>query len=60
MQGKIICSWCKKDMGEKEVAGGFISHGLCLDCARVENIKLDFDELDVTLDRCISLAGVMK
>lgn len=30
---KIICSWCKKDLGEKEPLGdSTISHGICDDC----------------------------
>jgi len=32
---KIICSWCKKDMGEKDGEGETgISHGMCDACMK--------------------------
>jgi len=32
---KIVCSWCKKDMGEKDGQGETgISHGMCEDCMK--------------------------
>lgn len=32
---KLICGWCQKELGEKEVEGtGGESHGICDDCLR--------------------------
>lgn len=31
---KIICAWCKKDMGEKAPEHAGISHGICAECAK--------------------------
>lgn len=32
---KVICAWCRKDMGEKEpLEEKIISHGMCEDCRR--------------------------
>jgi hypothetical protein len=31
-RGKVICSWCGADLGEKERIEG-ISHGICPACA---------------------------
>ena len=39
---KVICSWCKKDMGEKEPIGNNeISHGMCRDCREDMQIEID-------------------
>jgi hypothetical protein len=31
---KVICAWCKKDLGEKDGEGqeGQTSHGICPEC----------------------------
>lgn len=32
-KGRVICAWCKKELGEKEVLKeGEISHGICQEC----------------------------
>jgi len=32
---KVICSWCDKDLGEKEpLADTRVSHGICEDCRK--------------------------
>lgn len=32
---KIICAWCRKDMGEKEpLSDKRISHSICKECAK--------------------------
>ena len=41
--GKIICAWCKKDMGEKATAEGLPTHGICEECAA--NLKKDIKEI---------------
>jgi hypothetical protein len=38
---KILCSWCKKDMGEKPpLEDRDITHGLCTACAK--KIEVEF------------------
>ncbi|MDO8575059.1 MAG: hypothetical protein Q7R61_02175 [bacterium] len=33
LKSKVVCAWCKKEMGEKEgIEGGKTSHGICPDC----------------------------
>ena len=39
MSMKVICAWCKKEMGEKEGEG--ISHGMCESCQEVMRIKAE-------------------
>jgi hypothetical protein len=41
--GKVICSYCKKDMGEKEGFDreGAISHGICPECLEKEMAKIE-------------------
>lgn len=32
-KGRVVCAWCKKELGEKEgLKEGEISHGICPDC----------------------------
>lgn len=32
-QGRVVCSWCKRDMGSKDgLKEGEVSHGICSDC----------------------------
>ena len=32
-KGRVICAWCKKELGEKEgLKEGEVSHGMCQDC----------------------------
>lgn len=32
-KGKVVCAWCKKEMGEKEgLKEGEVSHGICENC----------------------------
>lgn len=32
-KGKLVCAWCKKELGEVEgLEEGQISHGMCPDC----------------------------
>ena len=34
---KIVCAWCEKDLGTKEVnsgSGAEITHGVCPECAK--------------------------
>src|SRR3990167_50375 len=39
---KIICSWCKKSLGEKDPFGDHsVTHGICPECEKEENIKID-------------------
>ena len=43
---KVICSWCDKDLGEKEpLADTRVSHGICEDCRKkiMEGIKRERD-----------------
>ena len=44
---KVICAWCKKDLGEKEpLSDTKISHGICDDCKeeiKKENEKYHFE-----------------
>jgi len=35
---KVICAWCKKDLGTEEGPEDQISHGMCDEC------KVQFDE----------------
>ena len=41
---KVVCSWCTKDLGEKEpLNDNSVSHGICKPCAKkmMESIKSD-------------------
>lgn len=52
MTVKIICAWCKKDMGEKEgeVEGG-ITHTICPKCSKKEKEALQKTEKRVKASR---------
>ena len=45
--GKIVCAWCKIDMGAKpEIKPGLISHGICPQCFEIEYERLTNDKHD--------------
>lgn len=37
---KQVCTWCGKDMSEKEGPEDAVTHGMCEDCAVHERAKL--------------------
>lgn len=44
MSIRVICSWCNRDLGEKEGdAPHPISHGICPDCERKVRAEIDND-----------------
>ena len=38
---KRVCSWCKKDMGEKPGPDGQVTHGVCDECAKEMEEELE-------------------
>ena len=56
---KVICSWCDKDLGEKEpLADTRVSHGMCEDCRKkiMEGMKKEKRD-DKVNSRCIIAVG---
>ena len=51
---KIVCAWCRKDMGEKDGEGvNGVSHSICQEClakllAKVESKSSTGDDKSVT------------
>lgn len=41
---KRVCSWCKKDMGEKPGPADWVTHGICEDCEKKMTAQLDAAE----------------
>ena len=42
---KVVCAWCKKELGEKEGKG--VSHGICKPCKeRLLEIRRALDSSD--------------
>lgn len=46
---KIICAWCKKDMGEREGTKEGVSHGICPECA--EKQRAEIKEMKEKIER---------
>ncbi len=36
---KVVCAWCKRDMGEKMGPDELTTHGICKDCLEKELVK---------------------
>jgi hypothetical protein len=36
---KVVCAWCKRDMGEKMGPDGMTTHVICRNCMEVELAK---------------------
>uniref|UniRef100_A0A6M3LPM9 Uncharacterized protein n=1 Tax=viral metagenome TaxID=1070528 RepID=A0A6M3LPM9_9ZZZZ len=44
---EVVCAWCLKDMGEKDGEGvSGVSHGMCDDCYRMEELIMLAHERD--------------
>lgn len=47
MTVEIICSWCGKEMGEKEGIEGGNTHGICQKCEKeIEQEKKDLQKAE--------------
>lgn len=40
---KVVCAWCKKEMGEKDSDREGVSHGICEEC--LKGVKKEMEEL---------------
>ena len=45
-EGRRICAWCKKDMGEFNGATGGDTHGICSDCLEKQMADINKANLD--------------
>ena len=38
---KLVCSWCKTQIGDDGRKDGMVSHGICKICEAIEHKKID-------------------